>query len=155
MLPRSRGPRLPVALVALSGGAASARVANTTHTIKSTSLGPGAPTITGPAATGCATAGILAPKLTYRTDEGSCSGITIVRDKLYVACARGARLYRATISGTDLTNVQQYFVGTYGRLRTVEPSIDGGLWITTTTTGDKDSIANNSNEKVLKVLLGQ
>jgi hypothetical protein len=48
---------LPVALVALSGGAASARVASTTHTIKSTSLGTGAPTFTGPAATGCATAG--------------------------------------------------------------------------------------------------
>ena len=48
---------LPVALVALSGGAASARVTSTTHTIKSTSLGTGAPTFTGPAATGCATAG--------------------------------------------------------------------------------------------------
>lgn len=104
---------------------------------------------------GCSTAGIIAPKLTYRTDEGSCSGITIVRDKLYVACARGARLYRATISGSDLTNLQQLFVGTYGRLRTVEPSIDGGLWLTTTTTGDKDNTAHNSNEKVIKVQLGQ
>ena len=50
-------------------------------------------------------------------------------------------MYRAVISGSSLTNVQTFFNGTYGRLRTVEPAPDGGLWLTTTTTGDKDSIA--------------
>ncbi|MGC4772145.1 PQQ-dependent sugar dehydrogenase [Micromonospora sp. DT44] len=102
----------------------------------------------------CGTAGYIAPARTYPTAEGSCSGITIVRDALYVACARGARMYRAVISGSSLTNVQTYFSGTYGRLRTVEPAPDGGLWLTTTTTGDKDSIPNNSNERVLHVTLG-
>src|ERR1700683_858525 len=54
---------LPVALIVLSGGAASARVATTTTTVKATStvtsssLGTSSPTFTGPAATGCATAG--------------------------------------------------------------------------------------------------
>lgn len=102
----------------------------------------------------CGTAGFLAPKRTYPTSEGSCSGIAIVRDALFVACERGTRLYRGAISGSSLTNVQQYFVGTYGRLRTVEPAPDGGLWLTTTNQGDKDSIANNSNEKILHVNLG-
>ena len=50
--------------------------------------------------------------------------------------------------------MQAYFTGTYGRLRTVEPAPDGGLWLTTSTTGDKDTIANNSNEKILHVTLG-
>jgi hypothetical protein len=54
-----------------------------------------------------------------------------------------------------LTNVQQFFVGTYGRLRTVEPTPDGHLWLTTTNQGDKDSIPDNSNEKIFRVLLGQ
>jgi hypothetical protein len=51
---------LPVALVFLSGGTASARVATTsstvkaTSTVKSTSLGRVSPTFSGPAATGCA-----------------------------------------------------------------------------------------------------
>lgn len=102
----------------------------------------------------CGTAGFIAPKRTYPTAEGSCSGIAVVRDVLYVACLRGARLYRAVISGTSLTNVQSYFVGTYGRLRTVEPSPSGGLWLTTSNTGDKDSVPNNSNERVLHVALG-
>jgi glucose/arabinose dehydrogenase len=102
----------------------------------------------------CGTAGYLAPVRTYPTAEGSCSGIAIVRDALYVACARGARMYRGVISGSSLTNVQTYFSGTYGRLRTVEPAPDGGLWLTTTTTGDKDSIPNNSNEQIMHVTLG-
>ncbi|MFG1645145.1 PQQ-dependent sugar dehydrogenase [Amycolatopsis sp. NPDC049252] len=102
----------------------------------------------------CGTAGFIAPKRTYATADGSCSGITIVRDVLYVACERGTRMYREVISGSDLTDVQAYFNGTYGRLRTVEPAPDGGLWLTTTNNGDKDSIPDNSDEKIFHVTLG-
>ncbi|GAA1040732.1 PQQ-dependent sugar dehydrogenase [Virgisporangium ochraceum] len=102
----------------------------------------------------CSRAGLVAPVRTYPVASASCSGIAIVRDVLYIACLRGTRMYRATISGTTLTDVQQYFVGTYGRLRTVEPSIDGNLWLTTSTGGDKDSVPNNSNERIFKVTLG-
>ncbi|WP_328457693.1 PQQ-dependent sugar dehydrogenase [Amycolatopsis sp. NBC_00438] len=103
----------------------------------------------------CGTAGFIAPKRTYPTADGSCSGIAIVRDVLYVACERGTRMYREVISGSDLTDVQAYFNGTYGRLRTVEPAPDGGLWLTTTNNGDKDSIPDNSNEKIFHVVLGE
>ncbi|MEV6825242.1 PQQ-dependent sugar dehydrogenase [Amycolatopsis sp. NPDC051102] len=103
----------------------------------------------------CGQAGFIAPKHTYPVAEGSCSGIAVVRTGLYIACERGTRLYRAEISGDSLTDVQQYLNGTYGRLRTVEPSADGGLWLTTTNYGDKDSIPNNSNESILKVELGR
>ncbi|MBO1755044.1 PQQ-dependent sugar dehydrogenase [Allobranchiibius sp. CTAmp26] len=102
----------------------------------------------------CGTPGLIAPKHTYPTADGSCSGIAIVDDVLYVACERGQRLYREVISGSSLTDVQQFFVGTYGRLRTVEPAPGKALWLTTTNLGDKDSIANNSNEKIFKVTLG-
>jgi glucose/arabinose dehydrogenase len=102
----------------------------------------------------CGTAGFIAPKRTYSTADGSCSGIAIVRDVLYVACERGTRMYREVISGSDLTGVQAYFNGTYGRLRTVEPAPDGGLWLTTTNNGDKDSIPDNSDEKIFHVTLG-
>ncbi|MDQ8043882.1 MAG: PQQ-dependent sugar dehydrogenase [Patulibacter sp.] len=103
---------------------------------------------------GCATPGFVAPKRTYPVADGSCSGIAIVRDVLYVACERGTRMYRHVISGTTLTDTTTLFAGTYGRLRTVEPTPDGGLLMTTTNTGDKDSVPDNSDEKILKVVLG-
>src|SRR5581483_8211639 len=102
----------------------------------------------------CGTAGFIAPKHTYPVAQGSCSGITIVRDVLYVACERGTRLYREVISGSSLTNVQQFFVGTYGRLRTVEPAPDGGMWMATSNGGDKDSTPHNSNNQIFHVALG-
>jgi glucose/arabinose dehydrogenase len=101
----------------------------------------------------CGTSGFIAPKHTYSTGSGSCSGLTVVRDVVYVACEKGERLYREVISGSSLTNVQSFFQGTYGRLRTVEPAPDGGIWLTTSN-GDKDSTANNSSTKVLHVTLG-
>jgi glucose/arabinose dehydrogenase len=102
----------------------------------------------------CDTKGFIAPKHTYPVASGSCSGITIIRDVLYVACQRGTRLYREVISGSSLTNVTQYFNGTYGRLRTVEPAPDGGMWMATSNDGDKDSTPHNSNNKILHITLG-
>jgi hypothetical protein len=87
--------------------------------------------------------------------DGSCSGITIIRDVLYVACERGTRLYREVISGSSLTNVTVYFDGTYQRLRTVEPAPDGGMWMATSNGGDKDSTPHNSNNQIFHVALGQ
>lgn len=110
--------------------------------------------VTSRAGGGCATTGYIAPKYTYRNTEGSCSGIAIVRNALYAACLAGKRLYRGDISGDRLVNVRQFFVGTYDRLRTVEPSIDGNLWMTTSdAAGDKDSIPNNTETQVYKVTL--
>jgi glucose/arabinose dehydrogenase len=114
----------------------------------------GWPACEGTIGDACGNSGYIAPVQTYPVASASCSGIAIVRDVLYLACLRGTRLYRAVINGNRLADVQQYYVGTYGRLRTVEPSIDGNLWLTTSTGGDKDSRPNNSNEKIFKLTLG-
>jgi len=66
----------------------------------------------------------------------------------------GKHLYRSDIVGDSLTNVRQFFVGTYDRLRTVEPTVDGGLWMTTSDgAADKDSVPNNGNTRIFKVML--
>jgi hypothetical protein len=92
---------LPAALVALSGGAASARVASTTHTIKSTSLGTGAPTFTGPAATGCATAGCSLLSGPFRTP--STAGLSASSPAAAAAAknAATAKQLAATAAATD------------------------------------------------------
>jgi glucose/arabinose dehydrogenase len=60
--------------------------------------------------------GFRAPKRTYPVAAGSCSGIAIVRNVIYVGCLRGTRMYRLVISGDGVTNVQQFFQGTFGRI---------------------------------------
>lgn len=110
--------------------------------------------VTSRSGSGCATTGYVAPKYTYRNSDASCSGIAIVGRSLYVGCLFGKRLYRSEISGDSLINVRQFFVGTYGRIRTVEPAIDGNLWMTTSdAAGDKDSLPNNTNTQILKIIL--
>ncbi|NUT91575.1 MAG: hypothetical protein HOY78_06035 [Saccharothrix sp.] len=94
----------------------------------------------------------IPPKRTYPTGEASCSGIAASGDALYAACLRGRRLYRVAITGENLGEPEPHLHGTHGRLRTVEPA-DGGLWVTTSTKGDKDSVPHNSAEHILKVTL--
>jgi glucose/arabinose dehydrogenase len=57
-------------------------------------------------------------------------------------------------SGFIVPNTQSFFVGTFGRLRTVEPTPDGNIWTATSNGGDKDSTPNNSNNRIFKVILG-
>ncbi|MCC2334551.1 PQQ-dependent sugar dehydrogenase [Cellulomonas wangsupingiae] len=103
----------------------------------------------------CSGAGLVAPRLTLPVASASCSGIAVTGSSLWIACLRGTRLYRATITADgQLTDVRTLLSGTYGRLRTVEPSADGSLWLTTSTRGDKDSTANNSDERILRVRPG-
>ncbi|MGW4215094.1 PQQ-dependent sugar dehydrogenase [Lentzea sp. NPDC004789] len=88
------------------------------------------------------------PQHTWPVSEASPSGLAVVDDVLYLAALRGQRLYRIPIGGEP----QVFFEGAYGRLRTVEKTPDGDLWLTTSN-GDKDSIPNNSNTQIYRVEL--
>ncbi|MBV1855968.1 PQQ-dependent sugar dehydrogenase [Catellatospora tritici] len=83
--------------------------------------------------TGCDTHGFEAPFATFGPSDGLCSGMAIVRDIGYLACAGGARLYRVPITDEGLTDMQPLLVGAYGPLIAAEPGRDGTLWITTRT----------------------
>ncbi|MFJ8629828.1 PQQ-dependent sugar dehydrogenase [Streptomyces sp. NPDC093568] len=83
----------------------------------------------------CSVAGMTDPKKTWPVSQASPSGIAIVRNVIYMAALRGERLWRIPIDG-DTENVGSataYYVGTYGRLRTLTkvPGADQ-LWLTTT-----------------------
>jgi glucose/arabinose dehydrogenase len=101
----------------------------------------------------CDKDGFIAPKRTYPTSEGSCSGIEIVKDTLYTACLRGQRLMASKIDGTKLGEPEFFFNGTFGRLRTVQKTPGGNLWLTTSNNGDKDSVPNNTDGRLYKVEL--
>jgi len=112
----------------------------------------GWPSCEGTSGSGCSNSAFTKPVRTWSTSSCSPSGLASVNDTLFMACLKGERLYRMKINGSGTDSPQAYFQGTYGRLRTVEPSPDGGLWLTTSN-GDKDSTGNNSNTKILHVAL--
>lgn len=83
----------------------------------------------------CTTAGMTNPKKTWKVAEASPSGIAIVRNVIYMAALKGQRLWRIPITGDteEVGTPSAYYVGTYGRLRTVTkvPGADR-LWLSTT-----------------------
>jgi hypothetical protein len=57
------------------------------------------------------------------------------------------------IDGTKLGEPEFFFNGTFGRLRTVQKTPGGNLWLTTSNNGDKDSVPNNTDGRLYKVEL--
>ncbi|WP_406120140.1 PQQ-dependent sugar dehydrogenase [Streptomyces sp. NBC_00989] len=104
----------------------------------------------------CSVAGMTNPKATWNVDEASPSGIAIVRNVVYMASLRGERLWRVPING-DTESVgtpTAYYVGTYGRLRTVTkvPGADQ-LWLSTTNCDNNGNQADGS-DKIFRVNIG-
>ncbi|KOV62262.1 PQQ-dependent sugar dehydrogenase [Streptomyces sp. MMG1121] len=101
----------------------------------------------------CSVAGMTNPKATWNVNEASPSGIAIVRNVVYMASLRGERLWRIPING-DTENVgtpTAYYVGSYGRLRTVTkvPGADE-LWLSTTNCDNNGGAADGS-DKIFRV----
>lgn len=71
------------------------------------------------------------PQLTWPTDEASPSGLAYADGQLWMAALRGSRLWRVQVDGDRATKPQAFFVGEYGRMRTIAVAPDGHLWVTT------------------------
>lgn len=97
----------------------------------------------------CSTAGMTNPKATWNVSEASPSGIAIVRNVVYMASLRGERLWRIPISGDSesVGTPSAYYVGTYGRLRTVTkvPGADQ-LWLSTTNCDNNGGAADGADK---------
>ena len=68
------------------------------------------------------------------------SGITIARNRAWVAALNGESLYSVVLRGPRRRRVRRHFHGTVGRIRTVERAPDGSLWIATANGGDDQVI---------------
>ena len=71
------------------------------------------------------------PQVVWETFEASPSGLAHLDGRLWLAALRGTRLWRIDIEDGRATNPTDFFVGDYGRLRTVVVAPDGNLWVTT------------------------
>ncbi|MFF0162047.1 PQQ-dependent sugar dehydrogenase [Streptomyces sp. NPDC005263] len=101
----------------------------------------------------CSVSGMTNPKATWNVSEASPSGIAIVRNVVYMASLRGERLWRIPINGDNesVGSPTAYYVGTYGRLRTVTkvPGADQ-LWLSTTNSDNNGGEADGS-DKIFRV----
>jgi glucose/arabinose dehydrogenase len=71
------------------------------------------------------------PQIVWRTSEASPSGLAFLEGRLWLASLRGERLWRIDLDGARASHPSDFFVGRYGRMRTVVVAPDGHLWVTT------------------------
>jgi glucose/arabinose dehydrogenase len=71
------------------------------------------------------------PQVVWPTEQASPSGLAFLDGHLWLASLRGERLWRIDVHGRRASHPVDFFVGTYGRMRTVAVAPDGNLWVTT------------------------
>ena len=102
---------------------------------------------------GCSTGNCIAPVRTWTPAQASPSGIAIVNNTIYMACLRGQKLFRMTINanGTSVGTPAAMFSGTYGRIRTVEPSPQGGGFWMSTSNHDDNGTPRSGDDRIIHV----
>jgi glucose/arabinose dehydrogenase len=75
--------------------------------------------------------GLVDPQVVWETEVASPSGLAFRDGRLWLASLRGERLWRIDVTGPRARDPRDFFVGTYGRMRTVVVAPDGRLWVTT------------------------
>ncbi len=94
----------------------------------------------------------VTPKVTWRTDECSPSGLAITRSTAFVAALQGECVFAVPLDGTDAGKPRQLFAGEFGRIRTIEVAPDDSLWVTTSNTDGRGSPGGN-DDRILRVTL--
>jgi glucose/arabinose dehydrogenase len=96
--------------------------------------------------------GFVDPEVVWHTDEASPSGLAIKDDVAYVAGLRGQRLWQVPVRGGRAGTPRAWFSGDYGRLRTVQVTPAGKLWLTTSNT-DGRGRPGAEDDRILEVEL--
>jgi glucose/arabinose dehydrogenase len=92
------------------------------------------------------------PHAQWRTADASPSGLAYLGGSLWMASLRGERLWRIGVARDGIRRPRDYFVGEYGRLRTIVAAPDGNLWLTTSNHDGRGSPAEN-DDRILVVAL--
>jgi len=93
--------------------------------------------------------GFIDPQAVWSTDVASPSGLAYLDGALWMAALRGSRLWRIPIEDGEAAQPEAYFVGEYGRMRTVAVTPDGDLWLTTSNHDGRGSPAPEDDRILL------
>lgn len=75
--------------------------------------------------------GFTDPQQVWDPAESSPSGLAYLDGHLWMAALRGERLWRVRVDGDDGVDPTPFFIGDYGRMRTVAVTPEGQLWVMT------------------------
>ncbi|MGA8846152.1 MAG: PQQ-dependent sugar dehydrogenase [Nocardioides sp.] len=90
------------------------------------------------------------PQQTWAVADASPSGLAYADGYLWMAALQGERLWRVRLKGGEAVDQTPYFVGSYGRMRTIARAPDGTLWLTTSNRdGRGDPVADD--DRILHV----
>lgn len=91
------------------------------------------------------------PQVTWDTDEASPSGLAYDgAGHLWLAALKGERLWRVDVDGGRADRPKAFFVGDYGRMRTVALAPDGRLWVMTSN-DDGRGIPGPQDDRILAI----
>ncbi|MEO9325056.1 PQQ-dependent sugar dehydrogenase [Nocardioides sp. C4-1] len=90
------------------------------------------------------------PQQTWATDDASPSGLAFADGALYMASLKGERLWRVTVRGQRAVRPKAFFIGEYGRMRTVATAPDGTLWLTTSNRDERGE-PREGDDRILQV----
>jgi glucose/arabinose dehydrogenase len=74
---------------------------------------------------------LINPQVVWDTSEASPSGLAYLDGRLWLGALQGERLWRIDVADGRASKPTDFFVGKYGRLRTVVVAPDGNLWVST------------------------
>jgi len=92
------------------------------------------------------------PFVQWRTSEASPSGLAFHEGSLWMASLRGQRLWQVPVTDDGVGKPRDWFVGDYGRMRTVVVAPDGNLWLTTSNRDGRGDPAPQ-DDRILEVAI--
>lgn len=90
------------------------------------------------------------PQQTWATDDASPSGLAYADGALYMASLKGERLWRVVVRGNKAVRPKAFFIGEYGRMRTVATAPDGTLWLTTSNRDERGE-PRDGDDRILQI----
>jgi glucose/arabinose dehydrogenase len=94
--------------------------------------------------------GLIDPVVEWPVGDASPSGLAYFGGSLWVACLRGQRLFQVPVADDGAAGAPTpWFVGEYGRLRTVAAAPDGSLWFSTSNRDGRGS-PRDGDDRILQ-----
>jgi glucose/arabinose dehydrogenase len=95
--------------------------------------------------------GMTNPKVVWRTNDASPSGLAYWQDDLWMAGLRGQRLWQIPLDGTKAGDPVAHFRGDYGRLRTVAVATDGNSLLLTNSNTDGRGDPESDDDRLFRI----